>query len=612
MRVVLRITILFLLPLLAISQEIQLFEQFNGRFDYLAIGNTLNQFENNLDNSFCEILPESSAELFLDSNQTAVAAYLFWAGSGIADTEVILNGETISAQEQYTVSFNSSSGELEYFSCFADITELLQLQENTNYSFSGLDISEALSTNPGYCNTRTNFAGWSIYVIYEDLNLPLNQVSLFQGLEIINTNVTEKTIELDNINVLDNFGAKIGFLAWEGDDALNFGESLSINDNILSNPPLNLSDNAFNGTNSFTNSTEFYNADLDVYDIQDNISIGDTSATIKLTTGDFDSGGNFRADLIILNNIITVLNSQLPDATIVVDQVREECNSNSLIIDYAVYNINSTDVLPAGTPIAFYLDGILVAQAQTNANIPIGGSESGTIEITISEFDTSIVNLLVIVDDEGSGMGIVNETNEVNNETALSIEIPSSEPTIDLPPLPGCDDGFDMTAFNLTTALETISDEFDVNEANFYLSEQDAIQLNNPILNPANFINQLSPQKIYIRIPYSPCYQLFRFELVVENCPPTIPDGFSPNDDGYNDWFNIQGLYDIFDQHKLLIYNRYGTLIFEGNNSLKWYGRSNRGLNDQGELVPVGTYFYVLHLNDPNYSSLTGWVYLNY
>ena len=299
---------LFFLPFIGICQDISLFQQFNGRFDYTAIGNTLNSFENNLDQSFCEILPSSSAELNLASGQTIIAAYLYWAGSGLADTEVALNGQGINSEIDYNVSFNSGQfGELTYFSCFANITDLIQSMGNGDYEFSDLDISEALS-NPAYCSNRTNFAGWSIYIIYEEPSLPLNQVSLFQGLEIINTNVTEKTIVLENINVLDNQGAKIGFLAWEGDNALNYGESLSINDNILSNPPLNLSDNAFNGTNTFTNSTELYNADLDVYDIQDNISIGDTSATIKLTTGGLDEFGIFRADLIILNNIITVLN----------------------------------------------------------------------------------------------------------------------------------------------------------------------------------------------------------------------------------------------------------------------------------------------------------------
>jgi hypothetical protein len=47
--------------------------------------------------------------------------------------------------------------------------------------------------------------------------------------------------------------------------------------------------------------------DLDVYNIQNNIKIGDTSAKIQLTSGQ---------DFVMINSIVTKLNSQLPDATI--------------------------------------------------------------------------------------------------------------------------------------------------------------------------------------------------------------------------------------------------------------------------------------------------------
>ncbi|RZW57360.1 MAG: T9SS type B sorting domain-containing protein [Flavobacteriaceae bacterium] len=594
------------------GQDISLFQQFNGRYDYKAFGNTLNSFENNLDDSFCEILPSSQATLNLTADQTVIAAYLYWAGSGEADTTVNLNGSAINSDLNYSVTFNSPFGELLYFSCVTDITDVIVSTGNGTYEFSELDISGALLSNPGYCSNRTNFAGWSIYVIYEDLSLPLNQVSLFQGLEIINTNVTEKIILLENINVLDNQGAKIGFLAWEGDDALNYGESLSINDNILSNPPLNLSDNAFNGTNTFTNSSDFYNVDLDVYDIQNNIAIGDTSATIKLTTGDFDENGVFRADLIILNNIITVLNSQLPDATIAFNPINASCNSSDFELTYTVSNLNSTDSLPANTPIAFYIDGILIAQNTTLNIIEIGSTETNSMVISIPEFVEGEFELLAVVDDDGTGNGTVNEIVEINNSYIENISLLSSEPIIELDDLLGCDQGFNSAAFDLSVQLDLIDMSFDTSTAKFYLSVEDAQQQINEIIQITNFTNTLEPQIIFIRVESLPCYQLFQFLLNVENCPPVVPQGFSPNEDGYNDWFNIQGLYDIFENHELLIYNRYGSLIFKGDNSLKWRGRSNKGLNDLGKLLPVGTYFYVLHLNDPDFESLAGWVYLNY
>ena len=596
-------------PITLCSQNIELFEQFNGRYDYTAIGNTLNPFENNLVQSFCETLPSSQATLTLENPENIIAAYLYWAGSGDGDTNIILNSISIDAEWIYNVSYNDAEhGTLTYFSCITNITDFVLSQGNTIYELSDLNISETLQNNVGYCDTRTNFAGWAMYIIYEDENLPLNQINLFQGLEIINRNVQEKTIVLENLNVIDNDNAKIGFLAWEGDNALNYGETLSINGNILSNPPLNPGNNAFNGTNTFTNSNTFYNGDLDVYNIQNNIQIGDTNATIQLTTGGFDSNGVFQADLIIINNIITVLNSQLPDATITLDSYNLSCE-RELELFYTVHNTNSTDELPANVPIAFYADNLLIAQSETQNSLPIGTSESGTISVILPEFVESDFLLSLVIDDDGFGNGVVTEISEINNQFDEPIALLTIPPIQVLDGLLSCDVGFDTATFNLTNHFLSLIETTE--EIAFFTSLSD-LELNvNPIFMPEAFTNTSNPQTIYVRVPASPCYNSYLFEVVVENCPPYIPQGFSPNDDGTNDWFNIQGLYDIFEKHQLLIYNRYGTLIFEGNNSKPWDGKANRGLNNLGKILPNGTYYYVLHLNDPNYKSMVGWVYLN-
>jgi hypothetical protein len=52
--------------------------------------------------------------------------------------------------------------------------------------------------------------------------------------------------------------------------------------------------------------------DLDVYTIQNNINIGDTSAQIQLTSGQ---------DFVMINAIVTKLNSQLPDATLCINDM---------------------------------------------------------------------------------------------------------------------------------------------------------------------------------------------------------------------------------------------------------------------------------------------------
>ncbi|MGJ8592447.1 MAG: gliding motility-associated C-terminal domain-containing protein [Aquaticitalea sp.] len=605
------IAILLLLPVQHFGQNIALYQQFNGRYDYTAIGNTLNPFENNLVRSFCEILPSSQAELDLDSSSTVVTAFLYWAGSGDGDTNVSLNGLSIDADTTYNVIYNETNyGPLTYFSCFADVTDLIRSQGNTTYEFADLDISEALQNNVRYCGNRTNFAGWALYVIYENDALPLNQVNLFQGLEIINRNIRETTIVLENLNVIDNNNAKIGFLAWEGDNALNYGETIAINGNILSNPPLNFADNAFNGTNTFTNSTEFYNGDLDVYNIQDNIQIGDTSALIRMTTGGIDASGLLQADLIIINNIITVLNSQLPDATIVLNDSYQECYDLEMEINYTVFNTNATDILPAQTPIAFYINGEFAGQSSTQNVIPINGFEENSIILTLPYGLMDSLELMMVVDDNGSQIGQVTETDETNNAYAENIPLLPLPSIITLPVVLKCNIGFDSAVFNLIDALPDGMDSTTI--IGFYLSESDLIANQNEIFLPESYANVSNPQTIYISVDGDPCFKMYRFDIIVENCPPLIPDGFSPTGDNINDWFNIQGLYDIFIHHKLIIYNRYGDVIFEGDNSSPWDGRANRGLNNFGSLVPTGTYFYILYLNDPKYNPMQGWIYLNY
>ena len=578
-----------IIPLFA--QDISLFQQFNGRYDYTAIGNTLNTVENGAGGA-CTILTSSSADLNLNTNQNVVAAYLYWAGSGNGDFDIMLNGLPVTAERTFNDALDTTRV---FFAAFADVTAIITSQGNTTYTVSDFDLSTII--NP-YCPSGTNFGGWAITVIYEDDNLPLNQLNVYDGLQSVPTFLS---ITLDNLNVLDNEDAKIGFIAWEGDRALAVNEQLTINGNVISNLPLNPANNAFNGTNSFTGATNLYNMDIDVYDIQNNINIGDTSATIALTSGQ---------DFVMINNIITVLNSQLPDATISIDDYIVNCGDNSIELFYTVYNTNSTDTLPANIPIAFYLDGILIGQSQTTNSIAIDASETGSIIVTVPDDVDPNLTIVAIVDDDGNMTGTVTETNEDNNITFEDIELLVIPDIIVLPNLIGCNEGFEISTYNLYDVLE--GQNFNEDNITFYHSLDDLETGSSPIIIPNDYNNMSNPETIYVRLASPPCYEVFQFDLSIENCPPYIPDGFSPNNDTYNDWFNIQGLYDIFTEHKLEIYNRYGNIIFEGNNDKPWYGKINRGLNNHGNTAPVGTYYYILNLNDPNYRPIVGWVYLNY
>lgn len=74
--------------------------------------------------------------------------------------------------------------------------------------------------------------------------------------------------------------------------------------------------------------------------------------------------------------------------------------------------------------------------------------------------------------------------------------------------------------------------------------------------------------------------------VTVIPCALTIPNVFTPNNDGYNDLFVIDGI-DNFPGSRLLIYNRWGQRVFESedyNSSNYW---SAEGQSD-------GVYYYVL------------------
>jgi len=400
----------FVLPAFLFAQQIELFQQFNGHYDYVSFGNTLNTSENSATTQ-CEILTQSTATLRLFEGQEFVAALLYWAGSGPGDLDVELNGMPVTAERTFSEDYQNGSN-FEFFAAYADVSDIVGVDAGGAYTVSELDLTNVIQQ---YCGNGLNFGGWAITVIYEDPSLPLNQISFYDGLESVSGTNQNLSIVLENLNILNDNLAKIGFLAWEGDEGIAVTESLKINGTIVSNPPLNPSNNAFNGTNSYTGSDRLYNMDLDFYDIEDAIEPGDTQVAIDISSGQ---------DFVLINNVITTINSEIPDATIIVDNVNIPCGTNNLIVDYTIYNVNSTDKLPANTPIAFYNNDVLIGQSQTISEILIGASESNTISIPFTPTGPPPYNLKAVVDDDGTGMGVVFETNETNNEFITSI-IPS-------------------------------------------------------------------------------------------------------------------------------------------------------------------------------------------
>ncbi|MDP3461617.1 MAG: ice-binding family protein [Bacteroidales bacterium] len=82
-------------------------------------------------------------------------------------------------------------------------------------------------------------------------------------------------------------------------------------------------------------------------------------------------------------------------------------------------------------------------------------------------------------------------------------------------------------------------------------------------------------------------------------------NGYSPNGDGYNDYWKIPAL-SYYTNNEVLIINRWGNEVWKGvnydNETVKWEGK-----NMNGEDMPDGTYYYII-----NYNNIvkTGWVFI--
>jgi len=74
-----------------------------------------------------------------------------------------------------------------------------------------------------------------------------------------------------------------------------------------------------------------------------------------------------------------------------------------------------------------------------------------------------------------------------------------------------------------------------------------------------------------------------------------VPNAFTPNDDGLNDVFQPKGTFIDTHSYNLMIFDRWGEMIFHTNNwDEGWDGRANKG----ALVAPLGTYVWRITVKD--------------
>ena len=97
------------------------------------------------------------------------------------------------------------------------------------------------------------------------------------------------------------------------------------------------------------------------------------------------------------------------------------------------------------------------------------------------------------------------------------------------------------------------------------------------------------------------CTAALQVDIPAENCPVYVPNVFSPNRDGVNDFFAplSSGVANV-EVERFIVFDRWGGVVFEqasgllGDSKFQWDGRKN------GDLLVQGVYIYILELRYAN------------
>jgi gliding motility-associated-like protein len=97
--------------------------------------------------------------------------------------------------------------------------------------------------------------------------------------------------------------------------------------------------------------------------------------------------------------------------------------------------------------------------------------------------------------------------------------------------------------------------------------------------------------------------QLDTFIVIVAIWADCVPNVFSPNGDGINDFWELEDAF-LYTNSEIKIFNRWGQKLFESNGyDVPW-----DGTNEKGRAVSDGVYFYIINLmngHDPIKGTIT-------
>jgi gliding motility-associated-like protein len=272
--------------------------------------------------------------------------------------------------------------------------------------------------------------------------------------------------------------------------------------------------------------------------------------------------------------------------------------------------INTTVTIPAGAtsvPVLVPTTIDTISEGTETFTIAVTTISTNTISTTIAATGTILDNLsIVIIPTVSISSTTVNEGQVAN--FIISLNAPSAVPTTIVVTIPtggtagSSDYTFTTTTVVIPAGVTSVVLPIQTNQDTVVESSETFI-LSVTVLSTNTANNQVVVLGTILDVP-PPC------DIVVYAA-------VTPNGDGENDYFRIDGL-ECNSENTVMIYNRWGILVFERdgyNQSNAFRGDSEGRVNiQQGTGLPEGTYWYILKYKNQstgNVSEKAGWLYVN-
>lgn len=263
---------------------------------------------------------------------------------------------------------------------------------------------------------------------------------------------------------------------------------------------------------------------------------------------------------------------------------------NALPVPDAVSTLNESCLYPGTAGVPSVAGAQPITFVWTDATGNVVGNTAGIGNLTAGMYNVLITDANGCTATSSANIGFANLSNvsALNDTTITNPAIPVSVNAV-------ANDTGNVATVTVLSGPFNGTGSFNANGIYTYTSNQNFVGIDSVIYRICDpvCVNDCRTAVIYI--------------VVDDRLPVDVPTGFSPNGDGFNDFFVISNL-EQYPNNELFIYNRWGGLIFTAapyNND--WDGTSMASATIRGDKVVDGTYFVILKLG-PDYPAYQGYL----